>query len=319
MKEWKKEDDDTILIKLPGDAQNKLLSRIISNNHLVGGITMIEYHTQISRSHMIQLPIVGAILYKRLYNDLSISTNKSHHSTILYDLLDELDTTNKNNSIPKIELPNEMRVVIVRYVYPIYNRHLKRIMINELEKIFPVGYSVQYKGYMAILVQAISENQKLELKKLTKKHDIAVGISWQFYNVAQFKRYFNQAVSAIKLSQRLGSSGEVVDYTEMAIFDLLNNYSGKIPLQNFCHPVLEILKTYDKINSTEFYITLRAYLQLNKNLSLTSKALFIHRNSLTYRLNRITQLTDIDLNDTKLMYSLMDSFRIEEFLNSTLG
>lgn len=319
MKGWSKQDDSTILIKLPGDLQNKLVSRIIYNNHLVGGITMIEHHTPISRSHIVQLPFIGEILYKMLCNDLTGIVNKSLHSTILYNLLDELDATSKSKSIPKIDLPEVLRVVVARYVYPMYNRHFKRSIIIEFERIFPEGYSVQYKGYMAILVSSISENQRTELEKLKNQYDVSIGISWEFYNIAQFKRYFNQAVSAIKLSQRIGNTIQIDDYTSYAIFDLLNNYSGRIPLQSFCHPVLEILKTYDKINDTEFYTTLRTYLKLNKNLSLTSKALFIHRNSLTYRLGRITQLTGIDLNDVNLMYSLMDSFRIDEFLSSSLN
>ena len=319
MKGWSKQDNDTILIKLPDDNQNKLLARIINNNRLVGGITMIEHHTPIARNHMLQLPLVGRILNKRLCNDLNGIVNKSLHSTVLYNLLDELDTTNKSRSIPKIELPKELKVVVVRYVYPMYNRHLKRTVIFDLEKIFPEGYSVQYKGYMGVLVPSVSEDQRDELNKLTKQNDIIIGISWEFYNIAQFKRYFNQAVSAIKLSHRVGNKDQVVDYTDFAIFDLLSNYTGKVPIQNFSHPILDILKTYDKINDTEFYITLRTYFQNNKNLNLTSKALFIHKNSLTYRLSRITQLTGIDLNDIQLMHSLIDSFRIQEFLNSTLG
>ncbi len=319
MKGWSKQDNDTIKIRLADDNQSKLISRIIHNNHLTGGITMIEHHTPISRAHMVQLPLVGAILYKRFVNDLSGSLNKSLHSTILYNLLDELDTAGKNKSIPKIDLPKQLKVVVVRYIYPMYNRHLKRTIMFELERIFPNGYSVQYKGYMAIVVDSINDNQENELKKMVSQNDITIGVSWEFYNIAQFKRYFNQAVSAIKLSHRIGAKNQLVNYTDYAIFDLLSNYAGKIPLQGFCHPHLETLKTYDRINGTEFYMTLRTYFQNNKNLSLTSKALFIHKNSLAYRLNRITQLTGIDLNNVELMHSLIDSFRINEFLNSSLG
>ena len=52
--------------------------------------------------------------------------------------------------------------------------------------------------------------------------------------------------------------------------------------------------------------TLRVYMQQSMNQIHTANALFIHRNTLKYRLARIEELTDIDLSDAdeKLYLSL---------------
>jgi len=87
-------------------------------------------------------------------------------------------------------------------------------------------------------------------------------------------------------------------------------------LHHYCHPALQILREYDQTNKTELYLTLRTYLEYNKNLRATAEALFLHRNSLTYRINRINELTGLDFNNIHIMHSLIDSFRIEAFLES---
>ncbi|MBK5242741.1 MAG: helix-turn-helix domain-containing protein [Clostridium sp.] len=47
------------------------------------------------------------------------------------------------------------------------------------------------------------------------------------------------------------------------------------------------------------------------NSTKTSKALIIHRNTLLYRLNRIMQLTGIDLDDTDTCTHLLLSFYLK--------
>jgi len=168
------------------------------------------------------------------------------------------------------------------------------------------------------LVPSISINQKEELANLAQHEDINIGISWSFTNILEFKRHFKQAVASIKQSQSLGYTNQVFDYTDFSYYDLLYNYTGKIPLHHYCHPALQILREYDQTNKTELYLTLRTYLEYNKNLRATAEALFLHRNSLTYRINRINELTGLDFNNIHIMHSLIDSFRIEAFLSSIL-
>ncbi len=89
-----------------------------------------------------------------------------------------------------------------------------------------------------------------------------------------------------------------------------------MPLKYYCNPVLEKLKNYDKSNNTQLYTTLRTYLECNMNLSETARKLFVHRNSLVYRINRINELTHLDLDNINVLYSLIDSFRIDRFMDS---
>lgn len=319
MQEWSRRGNEIQLITLPGDMQPKLVARIVHGGHVAGAVVMIEHHTPIARSHKRLLPLVGRLLFDVHYrNSDTGGTHESFYSAILYNLLDEPNISNTMEYITmsKIDFPAKMQVVVARFVRRMENRYIKRTFSMELERIFPKGYSVQYKSYIGILVPDVSEKQAQELARLAVNEDVSIGVSWPFSNIAEFKRHFNQAVSSIKQAQRFGRANEVFDYSDFHYYDLLYNYTGKIPLKHYCHPALRVLREYDKANNTELYVTLRTYLEHKNNLRATAEALFIHRNTLVYRINRINELLKLDLGNINVIYSLVDSFRIEAFLKA---
>ena len=169
---------------------------------------------------------------------------------------------------------------------------------------------------MGILVPSITVTQKEKLENLAIEENINIGISWPFTDILDFKKYFYQAVTSIKQAQNFGKTNKVLVYTDYSFYDLLFNYEGKISLKSYCHPALEILREYDDTNKTELYITLKTFLNLHKNRTATAEALFLHRNSVNYRINQIIKITDLDLGNISTVYSLIDSFRIENFIET---
>ena len=53
---------------------------------------------------------------------------------------------------------------------------------------------------------------------------------------------------------------------------------------------------YDQENNTEYYLTLKTYLENNMQPVVTASRLFVHRTTLMYRLNKINQLFHIDIS-----------------------
>jgi DNA-binding PucR family transcriptional regulator len=93
--------------------------------------------------------------------------------------------------------------------------------------------------------------------------------------------------------------------------DLLDLISGNEALERFRHPALSVLSQYDLKKGTELYRTLQAHLRCSGNLKMTAAELFIHRNSLTYRMERIVELTGIDLSDSYTRFLLLASYEID--------
>ncbi|MEG2259738.1 MAG: helix-turn-helix domain-containing protein, partial [Oscillospiraceae bacterium] len=64
--------------------------------------------------------------------------------------------------------------------------------------------------------------------------------------------------------------------------------------------------------STEYVKTLRLYLESSLNAVQTSKQLFIHRSTFLYRLDKIRELTGIELDNRDTLLYLMLSFKMIE-------
>ena len=61
--------------------------------------------------------------------------------------------------------------------------------------------------------------------------------------------------------------------------------------------LVEPLAAYDRKRRSDLVRTLRVYLATGANASEAADRLFLHRNSILYRLARIEQLTGLDLKD----------------------
>ena len=81
-------------------------------------------------------------------------------------------------------------------------------------------------------------------------------------------------------------------------------------LQGILRPLLE----YDKENNSLLLPTVRAYLLCNGNITKTAQDIFVHRNTLLYRLNQIRDLTGWDLEDARTRMNLLLSILIREYL-----
>jgi len=93
-------------------------------------------------------------------------------------------------------------------------------------------------------------------------------------------------------------------FGDLSVYRLLFQLEGNPELDAFCRQTLGPL--LDREGGGDLLETLEAFFDRLGNLSQTAEKLFIHRNSLLYRMERISQLTGLDLNnpDTRLTVHL---------------
>ncbi|MGH3086159.1 MAG: helix-turn-helix domain-containing protein [Rubrobacteraceae bacterium] len=72
------------------------------------------------------------------------------------------------------------------------------------------------------------------------------------------------------------------------------------PFRGFIEPV----GSYDLEHGSDLVHTLRVFFAANANASEAADRLFLHRNSLRYRLERIEELTGLDLKDHRCRLAL---------------
>ncbi len=68
--------------------------------------------------------------------------------------------------------------------------------------------------------------------------------------------------------------------------------------------LIEHIEAYDRRHGSDLIRTLRVFFAANANVSEAADRLYLHRNSLPYRLTRVQELTGLDLKDHRARLAL---------------
>ena len=73
--------------------------------------------------------------------------------------------------------------------------------------------------------------------------------------------------------------------------------TDELPANMLCAPEILEMYDYDTQNNSEYYNTLKIFLENNMQPVITAKKLFIHRTTLLYRLDKMKAIFHVDLAD----------------------
>lgn len=157
------------------------------------------------------------------------------------------------------------------------------------------------------------DTQAPELAELLRRENLLAGISRRVQGLEQLKDYHRQAQSTLELSIRLGRLGRFFRYDSLSAF-LLFQSVPRNELNLYCHQKIQELGEYDDAHHMDLCATLQVYLEQAKSLSKTAEILFIHRNTVRYRINKCMELMHTDLEDGNEIFSYILSLRILEYI-----
>ena len=127
-----------------------------------------------------------------------------------------------------------------------------------------------------------------------------------------FRRQFIQARTALDVGSRNKPYVWIHHFDQIALTYIMEQVTRRLPASMICHENLLKLKEADEENQSEYMKTLRTYLDENLNATRTAEALFIHRSTLLYRLDKIKEILQYELDDPDENFYLSFSFRLLE-------
>lgn len=146
-----------------------------------------------------------------------------------------------------------------------------------------------------------------------KDMEIKIGMGRPYKGLENVDKSFQDAVRAVRIGKII-SSKNVIKYDELGIFKILSQDYLTEELEDFYESSLKPLVDYDKKKSTELVATLHSYFDNNGNLTRISEKLFAHYNTILYRIKRIEEITNMDLNDSTDRLNLEIAIKIKELL-----
>lgn len=144
-----------------------------------------------------------------------------------------------------------------------------------------------------------------------------LGASMEIRDFLLLPQAHYQAATALDLGIKSNSTSWCFRFDDLCLEFLYKKASESLPRELLCSSKLTRLKEYDAENNTELYRTLKIFLELERNVLQTSKLLYIHRSTLTYRLERICKIIDVNLEDPKERLILQISFYFMELEEQT--
>ncbi|SEP20082.1 PucR family transcriptional regulator [Propionispora vibrioides] len=126
---------------------------------------------------------------------------------------------------------------------------------------------------------------------------VTVAVGGRFAALPEARRSYLEASRVLRLFGGLRRAARpVYAYERLGIYKLLFEI-GPEKLALYYQEIIEPLHEYDRRNNTELIDTLFAYFEENCNAAQTAKRLFVHRNTLDYRLKKIEEISGRDLDD----------------------
>jgi purine catabolism regulator len=122
-----------------------------------------------------------------------------------------------------------------------------------------------------------------------------------------------------ELTQKLlrTNSNVALGYAEIGVYQLLLPLMNNADAMLFHHQHLGALLDYEREQHGELLQTLEAFFDCNGNLARTSEAIHVHRNTLLYRLSRISQICQVDLDNTETRLSLWLAIKLHRLIGHT--
>ena len=131
----------------------------------------------------------------------------------------------------------------------------------------------------------------------SQKAAFICGASGTFSDLERRDAYIEQARLSLEYGVEQKSSNCVYSYYDHFAEIVLRHGYDNISGENLVVPELQRLIDFDKENSTDYYQSLSCYLFERCDMTKAASKLYVHRNSLMYRIKKCEEIMQVDMSD----------------------
>jgi purine catabolism regulator len=145
---------------------------------------------------------------------------------------------------------------------------------------------------------------------------VAAGISRPIQGLINLRDAYREAKDALTIAHQLGDLDRSTYYGDLKLYQLLLAVKDRtLPhMRRFYDESLAPLVEHDDRKQGDLIRTLNGFFEANGNLAKAAADLDVHRNTLVYRLDRISELTGLDLNDPENRLILHLALKVQRVL-----
>ena len=212
--------------------------------------------------------------------------------------------------------------------------HEVGVIEGELMHLLPDALIYRNMDQIVMIQQVDSDQTELEYQKemeeieeviqrsilyRKKDTDFQIGIGKSVEGYQRLKESYHEASQAIKyieiIRQVTGDKNKsVVHYSNLGFFQIFGKVDDMTELERCIPETLKKLYLYDDEHKGELITTLQMYLRNNQSIKKTAGAMFVHYRTISYRLEKIKQISGINFDDANEVLAVSNGLIIYKML-----
>lgn len=318
---------ETTLILPPNLANCKQhIKSVFSKGYRIGAIVEFFVHTEPKQWNKEILEYFNSKVELLLENEEKKSNvRQSMYDYLLIDLIND-DKLTKSEIISRGK-PHQINYEGNYLIYKVVMSKNSVFAVSHVLTAFKEKscfYTVTiYEDSVVVLHNTSAVNQQncniqedKDILDILKTYNASLGISDLFDNLGEFRAEYKKACIAVKVGKTVDKEKSIYVFRDYFVQYLMLSSCKHIDLNNVLSSKVIQLMEADHHDGTENVKTLRIFLENERNVSVTAQEFFLHRNSILYRINKIEETLNVDLNDFNKRMELLLTFQAIDLLNN---
>lgn len=170
-----------------------------------------------------------------------------------------------------------------------------------------------------VLVICADELQQMKslvdkLCPLLDKHGLSMSLSGCFLDLCDIRRMYRLALDTFDEGEKVLGHQTIYSAQDVAFYATVDGMSYEQARKLYEATPYAVIRAYDREQQTNYCETLVAYCLNMFHSAQTANELFIHKNSLLYRLGRVNALFGLDLDDFHDVFEFFRGYKLSIYL-----
>jgi len=153
-------------------------------------------------------------------------------------------------------------------------------------------------------IETLAQNLHGRVVQVLPEVPISIGAGRLCKGIPDFKESFQEARRSLDIVRRCHKRNQVVFFHALGVYRLFSLIDDRAELLRLAEQTLGPLLEYDRQHGTTLVRTLGYYLESGRNLEGSARAMFIHVNTLKYRLKRMQEIARLDFNSAEQRFNV---------------
>jgi len=329
-------------IFINGKEIKQLMVPIMVKSNVYGHLITFGINHELTRFDILNLESSANVMALEFLKRLSVQDVENKYKAEFFEDLISFDKKRIQKAIERsghygfykdayylviqIDVLNDIETIDKEYLAQVINKsiYLINLICKDKKRAFlisnkgsSINILIMYENDLKIKKRTMTlvKNINQVLKsKISNLHNV-IGVGRSYKGLDSVYKSLDDAVKSVEAYGNY-SNDEIIFFEDLGIYKIFCHEELRDELVGFYNVNLKNLVAYDLKRDANLVKTLNMYFEKNGNLKKMSEALFTHYNTILYRMKRIQEICEIDINNRRERYDIETALEIHKIIDA---